>query len=68
MTTGNTKAATDMTWSDVLELNDGMGKAEASQLLARRKARQALLIEEGTRTDDSSELLVTATESGAWKA
>jgi tetratricopeptide (TPR) repeat protein len=41
-TTRSRKAATDLTQTDVLQLND-MGKAEARQLLARRTTRQALL-------------------------
>jgi tetratricopeptide (TPR) repeat protein len=44
-TTRSRKAATDLTQSNVLELND-MGKAEARQLLARRTTRQALLNDE----------------------
>ncbi|KAI1571289.1 HET multi-domain protein [Pyrenophora tritici-repentis] len=44
-TTRSRKAATDLTQSDILGLND-MGKAEARQLLARRTTRQALLNDE----------------------
>jgi hypothetical protein len=41
-TTRSRKAATDLTQSNVLELND-MGKDEARQLLAQRTTRQTLL-------------------------
>ncbi|KAF2128313.1 kinesin light chain 1 [Dothidotthia symphoricarpi CBS 119687] len=44
-TTRSRKAATDLTQSNVLELND-MGKAEARQLLVQRTTRQALLNDE----------------------
>ncbi|KAI1601165.1 HET multi-domain protein [Pyrenophora tritici-repentis] len=44
-TTRSRKAATDLTQSDILELND-IGNAEARQLLARRTTRQALLNDE----------------------
>jgi tetratricopeptide (TPR) repeat protein len=44
-TTRSRKAATDLTQSDIIGLND-MGKAEARQLLARRTTTQALLNDE----------------------